>query len=63
MDGLWREVATVAADDQGGTFRIDRVKNRLDEILSVMLNRESNKCKERDKLDENLLLEYFDAGE
>ena len=39
LDGLWREVATVTADNEGLALGVDRVKDGLDEVFCVVLER------------------------
>lgn len=37
LDGLWGEVATVAADDERCTLCVDRIEDGLDKVFSVVL--------------------------
>lgn len=41
LHGLWREETTVTADDEGLSLSIDGVENGLDEVLCVVLVRET----------------------
>lgn len=63
LDGLWRKVTAVAADDERCAPCVDGVKDGLDKVFGVVLQEERRCLSGRDPLTESVaygLLEHLD---